>query len=367
MNMPVAKPYVQKLSPYVPGRPIKQVQREFGLSQVYKLASNENPFGPSPAAIEAYRDCAQNLWLYPDNDVPDLTAALAAHHQVEVKQIVYGAGSSHVLELVARAYAGVGDEIIYTRHSFLCYPIVTQAVGATGVVVDEQKYTADIDAIVAAITPRTKVIFLANPNNPTGTWVDRAALDKLMANTPANVVVVLDEAYAEYAQAMGVPDATELMAIYPNLVVTRTFSKVYGLATLRVGYGLAHPDVADMLNRTRLAFFISAPAEAAAVAALADTDHQRRVINHNTSELKRLQEAYTELGLLAAPSAANFLLLDFGRDTSELFIELQKNGIIARPTKGQSLPNCLRLSIGLTHENDKALSVITRLVAHEPE
>lgn len=362
MKQPQAKPYIAKLNPYVPGRPIKQVQREFGLSEVYKLASNENPFGPSEKAIFAYQNQAQNLWRYPDNDVPDLTAALAQHHGVTANQIVYGAGSSHVLELVARAYAGAGDEVIYTRHCFLCYPIITQAVGATAVEVAEKNYTADIDAILAAITDRTKIIFLANPNNPTGTWVDEAALEKLLANTPAHVVVVLDEAYAEYAQALGVPDATRLLARYPNLVVTRTFSKVYGLATLRVGYGLAAAPVADMLNRTRLAFFISAPAEAAAVAALADKAHIQGIIKHNTTELKRLQKAYADLGVLACSSAANFVLLNVGENADALFVELQKNGIIVRPAKGQNLPHCLRLSIGLTHENDRALEVIKRLL-----
>lgn len=362
MKLPEAKPYIAKLSPYVPGRPIQQVQREFGLSEVYKLASNENSFGPSDGAISAFQNCAKTLWLYPDNDVPDLTAVLSRHHNVSAKQIVYGAGSSHVLELIARAYAGVGDEVIYTRHCFLCYPIVTQAVGATGIEVAEKNYTADVDAILAAVTPRTKIIFLANPNNPTGTWVGEKELEKLLAKTPSHVVVVLDEAYAEYAQTLGVPDATRLLQAYPNLVVTRTFSKVYGLATMRVGYGLASEPVAAMLNRTRLAFFISAPAEAAAVAALADSAHVSRVVEHNTAELKRLQKAYADLGILACPSAANFILLNVGGAADSLFIELQKNGIIVRPAKGQSLPHCLRLSIGLTHENDRALAVIKQLL-----
>jgi len=364
--LPQPLPYVEAVKPYVPGRPIEDVAREFGLTEIHKLASNENPYGPSPKAVEAYRKLTEKLWLYPDNDAHKLTHSVAAMHGVAPEQIVFGTGSSHLLELAARAYATKGDEVVFPAHGFICYALFTQTVGATAVRVTEKDLTADVDGLIAAVTDKTRIVFVANPNNPTGTLLDEVDVRKLLDAVPSHVLVVLDEAYAEFAIAEGGLDGTQLVAEYPNLLVTRTFSKAYGLAALRIGYGVGSPEVISILKRLRPPFFVSSPALAAAEAAVADTAYMAEVVAKNKAERDRMAAAYTSLGVLACPSYGNFVLLDLavtGKDPSELFIALQKQGIVARPVKEYGLATHLRVSIGLPHENDAALEAIQALCA----
>ena len=250
--------------------------------------------------------------------------------------------------------------MVFSAHGFICYRLFTKAVGATAVVVPESDLTADVSGLLAAITPRTKILFLANPNNPTGTLLDEASLRRLLDGVPAHVLVVLDEAYAEYAQAEGAVDGMALLAHYPNLVVTRTFSKAYGLAAVRFGYGAGHPAVIDMLRRVRPPFSVSTPAVAAATAALAGQSHIQQAVAHNLAEKKRLSQAYAALGLLACPSYGNFLLLDVaptGQTPKDLFEAFQRRGVIVRPVAEYGLTTHLRVSIGLQQENDSALAL----------
>ena len=365
-NHPQAKPYVETLHPYVPGRPMADVMREYGLSSVAKIASNENPLGAPLAARKAIEASLAEMHIYPDNDGLELTKALATKHGVDAEQIVLSAGSSHLLELAARAYAGEGDEIIYPEYGFLCYPIFTKVVGATGVAAKEQNYTADPKAILSHITERTKVIFLANPNNPTGTMLDEATIRAFLDKVPPHILVVLDEAYTEYALAEEAGfDGIRLVKDYANLVVCRTFSKVYGLAALRVGYGVAQPEVAHVLHKLRPPFSLSTPALAAATAALGAADHIEKTVAHNKAEKDRLTKAYKELGLLACESACNFLLLDISathKTPQELFMFMQQNGVIVRPVEVYGLLHHLRISIGSETENNQALSLFKHAV-----
>lgn len=372
MLKPTTTPLPQPLTavagirPYVPGRPMEDVMREFGLSHVIKLASNENPFGPSPLAMEAYQKAAKDLWLYPDNDALRLSEKIAALHGVTRQQVVLGTGSSHILELAVRAYAGQGADVVFPAHGFICYSLFTQACGANAIKVPERQYRADPVALAQAITPRTKVLFIANPNNPTGTMLDEAELLRLLKAVPSHVLVVLDEAYADYAQAEGGPDGTKLVDEFPNLLVTRTFSKAYGLAALRVGYGIGHPEIVSMLARLRPPFSVCSPGLAAAEAALADMDHIQRAVTHNTMEKTRLTRAYADLGFLACPSHGNFLLLDVAKtkkDPADIFALFQAQGVIVRPVKEYGLATHLRVSIGTTAENDAALHLFQTLGA----
>lgn len=363
---PTAKTYVENLHPYVPGRPMADVMREYGLSAVAKLASNESPMGPAPEAMRAAAETLADLHIYPDNDGLELTKALCAKHGVESDQIILAAGSSHLLELAARAYAGAGDEVVYPEYGFLCYPIFTKAVGAKGVAAKETNYTADPKTILAAITDKTKIVFIANPNNPTGTMLPEAEIRALLSQIPPHILVVLDEAYTDYALLEGGFDGTKLVADYPNLMVCRTFSKVYGLAALRVGYGIAQPHIASAFKKLRAPFSLSTPALAAATAALGAATHIDKAVRHNLAEKTRLSEAYAELGLLACPSFCNFLLLDIqktNKTPQELFEYLQQSGVIVRPVGVYGLTHHLRVSIGKTDENTQALNLFKALLA----
>lgn len=364
---PVAKPYVETLHPYVPGRPMADVMREYGLSSVAKIASNENPMGAPKAALEAVKESLEATHIYPDNDGLELTKALSVKHGVDAEQIILSAGSSHLLELAARAYAGEGDEIIYSEYGFLCYPIFTKVVGATGIATSEKDYTADPAAMLEHITERTKIIFLANPNNPTGTMLDEKTIRSFLDKVPPHILVVLDEAYTEYALADGGFDGVTLVKDYANLLVCRTFSKVYGLAALRVGYGIAQPEIAHVLHKLRPPFSLSTPALGAATAALNAGDHIEKTVAHNKAEKDRLTKEYKDLGLLACESACNFLLLDISatkKTPQELFMFMQQNGVIVRPVEVYGLLNHIRVSIGTTAENNQALDLFKHAVGN---
>jgi len=354
-----APQYVRGLSPYVGGKPIDEVARELGLdpTAIVKLASNENPRGPSPRALAAIATAAAELTRYPDGNAFVLKQALAAKLAVDPEQVVLGNGSNDVLELVTHAFLRPGDEAVFAQHSFAVYPLATQARGATGVVVPARAYGHDLPAMRAAITPRTRVVFVANPNNPTGTWIPPDPLRAFVASVPPEVVVVLDEAYNEYLDPEQQAHATTWVREHPNLVVSRSFSKAYGLAALRVGYGVMDATVADLLNRVRQPFNVNALAQAAALAALADTEYVEESRRLNRAGLAQLTAGLDAMGVAWLPSHGNFLLVNVG-DATRVNAALLRQGVIVRPVANYGLPAFLRVTVGLPRENERFLAAL---------
>jgi histidinol-phosphate aminotransferase len=350
MNRPQPRSGVLDIAPYVPGKSTAP-----GVAKVFKLSSNETPLGPSANAIAAYRAAGEHLEDYPDGSAAALRDAIGAAFGLDPDRIVCGAGSDDLLNLLARAYLTDGDEGIYTKHGFVVYPIATMGTGAKAVAVPEKDFTADVDAILKAVTPKTKIVFLANPNNPTGTYVPFDEVKRLQKSLPAHVLLVLDAAYAEYVQRNDYESGIELVATTDNVVMTRTFSKIYGLASLRLGwmYGPAH--VVDAINRIRGPFNVNGPAIAAGIAAIRDTAHVEKSRAHNTRWLAWLTEEIGRLGLPVTPSAANFVLIHFpetkGRTAKEADAFLTKRGLILRQVGVYKLPNALRMSVGTEEAN----------------
>jgi histidinol-phosphate aminotransferase len=353
---------VRSLSPYEPGKPIEELERELGLTGIVKLASNESPLGPSPRALDAARAALPDIARYPDGNGFRLKAALAERLCVSPTQITLGNGSNDVLEFVARVFAGPGDEVIYSQHAFAVYPLATRAVGATGVAVPARDHGHDLDAMARAVTQRTRVVFIANPNNPTGTWVDGNALATFLSGLPEHVIAVVDEAYCEYVAEEGYPDCTRWLADRPNLVVTRTFSKAYGLAGLRVGYAVSHPELADLLNRVRQPFNVNSVALAAAEAALADGEHLARAVELNREGLAWLTAELERMGLPYIPSIGNFVSLELPGEAAPVYQALLREGVIVRPVAGYGLPRHLRASIGLPAENRCFVEALERVL-----
>ncbi len=353
---------VQALQPYQPGKPLEELEREYGIRDAVKLASNENPLGPSPQAIAAMADQLDELARYPDGNGFHLKQVLAARHDVDLAQITLGNGSNDILEFLARAFVTPGQEVIFSAHAFAVYPIVTQAVGANAVITPAKDWGHDLDAMAAAVSERTRLIFIANPNNPTGTWLGGSALRAFLDTVPERVIVVLDEAYFEYASdpALGAtdyPDGSRWLADYPNLVVTRTFSKLYGLAGLRVGYGLSHPDVADMLNRVRQPFNVNSLALAAAEAAVGDAAHRQRSLTANAEGMAQLTAAFADLGLAYIPSVGNFVCVKVG-DGAAVYESLLRQGVIVRPIANYGMPDYLRITVGSAGENRRCIEAL---------
>ncbi len=365
----LANPGVQKLMPYQAGKPIEELAREQGLdpAQIVKLASNENPLGIGPMAKAAIGRAMEDLARYPDGNGFDLKAALSARLDITPEQITLGNGSNEVLELLARAYVQPEHEVLFSEHAFVVYPLVTQAIGATPVQVPAKDYGHDLPAFLARINARTRMIFIANPNNPTGTWFTRAELEAFLAEVPEQVIVVLDEAYFEYVREAEYPDGISLLGQYPNLVVTRTFSKAYGLAGLRVGYGVSSAAIANVLNRVREPFNCNSLALAAATAALADAEYLAESVHVNTVGLKQMAEGCTQLGLDLIPSVGNFLTVDMGRPAGPVYEALLALGVIARPIAGYGLPNHLRISIGTEAENARCLEALAKVLGAADE
>jgi histidinol-phosphate aminotransferase len=341
---------VLEIDAYVPGRSSAP-----GVAKVFKLSSNETPLGPSPKAIAAYNAVGTHLEDYPDGAASDLRDAIGRVFGLDPDRIVCGAGSDDLLNLLARAYLADGDEAIHTTHGFLVYPIATLGTGATPVVAPEKGYTADVDAILKRVTPATKMVFLANPNNPTGTYIPFDEVKRLHKGLPPHVLFVIDAAYAEYVRRNDYEAGIELVATSENVVMTRTFSKIHGLAALRLGwmYGPAH--VIDAINRIRGPFNVNGPAIAAGIAAIEDTAHQERSREHNTEWLSWLTEEIAKLGLHVTPSAANFVLIHFPPDkgctAADANTFLMKRGLILRQVGAYKLPNALRMSVGTEEAN----------------
>jgi len=353
----LAVPGVRGLQPYVPGKPIEELEREYGVIDVIKLASNENPLGPSPKALMAAQAALAEIARYPDGGGFALKRALAAKLAVIPEQITLGNGSNDILEFAARAFVTAQDEVLFSQHAFAVYPLVAQAVGARAVEVPAHNWGHDLAAMQAAITPNTRLIFIANPNNPTGTWLGSGALEKFLNKLPDSVVVVVDEAYFEYVEDSAYPDTVAWLARYPNLICARTFSKIYGLAGLRVGYGVSSPAIADVLNRVRQPFNVNSIAQAAALAALEDDDHLHKARHANAEGMHQLVKGFKRLGLPYIPSAGNFICVEVG-EAGQVYEQLLRAGVIVRPVANYGMPQHLRVTVGLINENQRFLDAL---------
>ncbi len=351
--------YIRAIAPYQPGKPISELAREMGLDEkkILKLASNENPLGISPKAKAAIKKELADLGRYPDGNAFDLKAALSRRYAVPQEGVVVGNGSNDLLEMAAGAFLAPGRAAVYSQHAFAVYPLATQARGAKSIVVPANNYGHDLAAMLAAITPETRVVFIANPNNPTGTFVRGEELEEFVARAPRDVAVVVDQAYTEYLPPELRYDSVAWLAKYPNLILTRTFSKVYGLAGLRVGFGLMHPEVADLLNRVRQPFNVNSLALAAAVAALGDGKFVARSYRMNRSGMAKLERNFKTLGLEYIPSCANFVAFRVPR-TRAVYEKLLRRGVIVRPVAGYDMPDHLRVTVGTPRENEKFLKAL---------
>lgn len=356
--MPTPRPGILDMAPYKGGESHLE-----GHDRVIKLSSNENPLGPSPKAIEAYRDLAGELHRYPDGGAEKLRQAIADHHGLAADRIVCGAGSDELISLLTRAYAGAGDEVLHSQYGFLMYALAARSVGATPVAAPERDIRTDVDALLARVSTRTRLLFLANPNNPTGFLLSAAEVRRLHTNLPKHVLLVLDSAYAEYVAADDYEDGTALVETHDNVVMLRTFSKIHGLAALRVGWAYCPPAVADVLNRVRNPFNLNAPAQAAALAALSDRAHAAAGRDHNDRWLPWFRARLTERGFTALPSAGNFVLVHFGRDCDAVASHLNERGIIPRGMRPYGLSEHLRITIGLGAELTAVLEALDGVAA----
>ncbi len=358
-------PALEKLPTYQPGRPIEEVARELGLPavEIIKVASNENPLGPSRLALAAMKKALAQSNLYPDGNAFYLRQKLAAKLSVGPENLILGNGSNEIIEFIGHTLLSPGAEVVVSQFCFLVYPIVTALFGAKLVTVPAKNFGHDLDAMLAAITPQTRVVFVANPNNPTGTMVSPEALRRFVLAVPANVLVVLDEAYIEFLS-----ESQDLLPEIrsgerPNLLLMRTFSKIYGLAGLRIGYGIGHPELIAAMEKVRQPFNINAICQAGALAALDDTKHVERTRKNNTRGLKFFAREFRRLKLEFVPSAANFVLVRVG-DGARVFNEMQKLGVIVRPMGGYALPEWIRISIGTSKENQRCLDAMKQTLGH---
>ncbi len=364
----LAAPGVRTLHPYQPGMPESELRRQYGITEIVKLASNENPLGPSPHVLAALPDVLKDLARYPDGNGFGLKSALSDHHQVATDCITLGNGSNDVLELIARAFLTSQQNAVFSKYAFAVYPLVTQAIGAKARIADAHPadhvmpYGHDLDAMRDKIDALTRVIFIANPNNPTGTWLHHDELEAFLWQVPPSVIVVVDEAYAEYVVEDSYPDTPSWLERFPNLIVTRTFSKVYGLAGLRVGYALAHPTITNLLNRVRQPFNVNSVALVAATFALSDSDHVARSRQLNHQQMQIVIDELANLGLTCLPSIGNFLCVDMKQPGRAIFEKLLYHGVIVRPVDNYRLTNYLRITIGLPEENQKMLSALQEVL-----
>jgi histidinol-phosphate aminotransferase len=355
-------PAIQTLQPYQPGKPTEELTRELGLTDIVKLASNENPRGPGSAVTSVLERAAGSLSRYPDGSGYRLKHSLAAHLGVEVDQVTLGNGSNDVLELIARVVLSPGAQAVVSEHAFVVYPLAVVSNGGVLVTVPARAWGCDLDAMANAVNEKTRIVFIANPNNPTGTWVGAAELSNFLEQLPEQLVVVLDEAYFEYVEEPEYPDGVDLQRRFPNLVVTRTFSKIHALAALRVGYAISRPELADLMNRVRQPFNVNALGLACAEAALTELEFVRESRALNVAGMRQLSEGLDRLGVGFIPSAGNFLCVDIGRDAEPVYQDLLRRGVIVRPIAGYGLPQHLRVTVGLDEENERFLAALRELL-----
>ncbi len=358
-----AVPGVQKLSPYQPGKPVAELERELGITNIIKLASNENPLGVPKSAVAAMQAAMADLALYPDGAAFDLKTALSKKLAVDISAITVGNGSNELLDLIARVFLSSEDNAVISRHAFVVYEIAVQSIGAELRVAEAKDFGHDLDAMRQLVDQKTKLVFIANPNNPTGTCLGIQEIESFLNNIPRDVIVVLDEAYHEYVTQEGYASGLTLLDRFPNLIVTRTFSKAYGLAGLRVGYCVSHPVVADLLNRLREPFNVNSMALAAAEAVLHDEDYLRQSIAVNAEGMKMLEAGLDTLNLKYIRSAGNFIAVDFARDASVLYQAFLREGIIVRPIAVYGMPTWLRVSIGLPEQNERFLKSCRKVLS----
>jgi len=351
-------PDIRSLSPYVPGKPVEELQRELGLTRVIKLASNENPLGPSPKAIAALSEVQATLHRYPDGGATQLRQAIADRWKVAGDQVILGNGSDEILGLLAKTFLTPGDEAIMADHTFVIYKMEVTAVHGKPIVVPLVNWTHDLESMARAITPRTRLLFLCNPNNPTGTMVSEEAVDRLMARVPEDVIVVFDEAYFEYVRSPQFPDAMAYVKQGRNAIVLRTFSKIYGLAGLRIGYGVSTSEIIGFLNRVRPPFNANSVAQKAALAALEDDDHVAKSRAVNATGMEQLGQGLRALGMTPIPSETNFLYFDAKRDGRSVFDALLREGIIVRHIEG----TMIRVTIGQSDENAAFLQALRKVL-----
>ncbi|MBL4621130.1 MAG: histidinol-phosphate transaminase [Immundisolibacteraceae bacterium] len=354
----LAAPGPYGINPYQPGKPVEELEREYGIQNSIKLASNENPLGPSPLALRALRKAAKKIDSYPDSGGYYLKQKLSDYNKVSPDQLLLGNGSNEVLEIIARAFLIPGTSAIMSEYCFTVYPIVTQSAGAEIITVAAQQWGHDLDAMAAAVQDNTRVLFIANPNNPTGTWVDQSALIDFLEQLPDHLVVVLDEAYIEYNQGTGFADGLKLLDRFPRLIVLRTFSKIYGLAGIRVGYGVADPQIIELLNRVREPFNVNSLALVAAEAALDDSEHLQRSLALNQRGMVQLSRGVEQLGLGMIPSKGNFLAVDIGRAAMPVYQAMLQRGVIVRPVGNYQMPNHLRITVGRQADNRRCLTAL---------
>lgn len=350
---------LRDLIPYQPGKPIEELERELGITSSIKLASNENPLGPSPHVISAVQQVLLKAHFYPDGGCFELKQALMTYLSVNPEQITVGNGSENILELIVKAYLHKGDTAVISQYAFLTIPILIQSYGVKANIVAAHEWGHDIANMLKAIDEKTRVLFLVNPNNPTGTYTNEKDFVTLMESVPPHILVVVDEAYSEYISKADYPDTLTYLSRFPNLIITRTFSKVYGLAALRLGYAISSPDIADILNRARLPFNVNAIAAKAACAALADQEHVQKSVALNNSGMQQLKEGIEKLQLNYIPSIGNFITLNVN-DGAIVYQQLLQEGVIVRPLKAYDMPQHIRVTIGTAEQNERFLRTLQK-------
>lgn len=351
--------HIRTLTPYPPGKPMKELEREYGISDSIKLASNENPIGPSPKAVAAIREALLELHRYPEGDCYYLRQAVARHLGVDPAALLFGNGSNEIIELIVRTFMNSGDEAVMSDQAFVVYRLIVQAIGGRSVCVPLKDYTHDVDAIGAAITPATRVVFLANPNNPTGTIFGREAWLRFLKRVPSSALIVMDEAYAEFVDDPQYPDSLAAVRDGRNVIVLRTFSKLYGLAGLRVGYGIGRPELMELMNRVRQPFNVNSLAQIGACAALDDAEHVERTRACNRSGMEYLHAECRRLGVEVVPSWANFLLVRVGQGAA-IYESLLREGVIVRPMNGYGFPDHVRVTVGTRAENERFVAALEK-------
>jgi histidinol-phosphate aminotransferase len=362
MKLIKPNPFIGDLIPYVPGKPVEELERELGIKNAVKIASNENPLGPSPLAEKAVKEAVHSLNRYPDGDAFYLKEKLSSKLGINPETLIFGNGSNDVIDIAARTYMQPGDEAIFGEYAFIVYPIVTQAVGATSVISPMPDYVHDLRDMHSRITEKTRIIFIANPNNPTGTMVKRDEFEWFIENVPGDILVLVDEAYFEYVDNKDYPNSLEYQSSGKSIITVRTFSKIYGLAGLRLGYGIAPEEIISNMQQVRQPFNSNSLSQVGALAAIDDTEHIEKTKKVNSEGLIYVTKELKKLDIPCTPSYTNFVLIDLGYDPMPVYNLLLKEGVIVRPVMGYGLKTHLRVSIGLAEENEKFIRGITKVL-----